>query len=62
MWTLGVGDVDVDVGTQGVGDVDVGTQGVEGVYVGNLGSYAEQGRAGIPTVKMCLAALVCTCN
>ena len=37
-----------DLGTQGVGDVDVG----------NLGSYAEQGRAGILTVKMCLVDLV----
>ena len=38
----------MDVGTQGVGDVDVG----------NLGSYGEQGRAGILTVKMCLVDLV----
>lgn len=48
----------VDVGTQGVGDMDVGTQGVEGMDIGNLGSYAERGRAGILTVKMCLVDLV----
>lgn len=44
-------------GAQGVGGVDV-TQGVGDVDVGNLGSYAEQGRAGILTVKMCLVDLV----
>lgn len=45
-------------GAQGVGGVDVGTQGVGDVDVGNLGSYGEQGRAGILTVKMCLVDLV----
>ena len=36
----------------------MGTQGVEGMDIGNLGSYAERGRAGILTVKMCLVDLV----